>query len=394
MNVRFLTSQRRADERLLWSRDIRFVKQLAEGLAGARLLELEGGVCLIAPASQLTDGAASDVARASRNPEYGLVGVDPSIPEPDRYLVALGAAVQQSGLADRIGMGRSIQIAQTKTLDHFFTLRAVHQVAFQPIVELATGELYEHECLFRPVMPTLPQSISAIVQAAIDTGRSVELDLFIVRIILERAARMQTARNAPGGKPLRLSINLTPEGLLDPRFEAHAFAAMVQAAGLQPRQLTVEVTEQQAVSDVGPLKRQARALRKLGFGFAVDDAGAGYASFTLVAALRPSIIKIDREIVRGVRRDGAKQALVEAFVSFGRRIDAQLVAEGIERRHDLETLIELGVEFGQGFLLGRPALEPAPPRRLPRRVVATLSGTGGPDHDERLAALTASTRPR
>ncbi|TME84865.1 MAG: EAL domain-containing protein, partial [Chloroflexi bacterium] len=68
--------------------------------------------------------------------------------------------------------------------------------------------------------------------------------------------------------------------------------------------------------------------------------------------------------------------------------------EGIERRHDLETLIELGVEFGQGFLLGRPALEPAPPRRLPRRVVATLSGTGGPDHDERLAALTASTRPR
>ena len=371
--MRFFTPGRRSDERLLWSRDIRFVNQLAQELPGARLLDLEGGICLIAPALLLTDAHAAEVARASRSPDYGLVSVDSSISESDRYLIALGAAVQQSGLADRIGMGQSIQVAQTKTLDHFFTLRAMHQVFFQPIVELATGELHEHECLFRPVMPTLPQSISAIVQAAIDTGRSTELDVFIIRIILERAGGLQRAAAAANAPAPRLSINLTPSGLLDPRFEAHAFAAMVQAAGLKQRQITVEVTEQQAVSDVGPLKRQARALRKLGFGFAVDDAGAGYASFTLVAALRPSIIKIDREIVRGVHRDDAKQALVEAFVSFGRRIDARLVAEGIERRSDLESLIELGVEYGQGFLLGRPAPEPELPRRLPRRVVASLT---------------------
>jgi EAL domain-containing protein (putative c-di-GMP-specific phosphodiesterase class I) len=86
--------------------------------------------------------------------------------------------------------------------------------------------------------------------------------------------------------------------------------------------------EQQAVSDVVPLKRQVKALRRLGFGFAIDDAGAGYASFALIAALRPSIIKIDRLIAAGVARDDAKQALVEAFVSFGRRIGARLLAEG------------------------------------------------------------------
>ena len=83
-------------------------------------------------------------------------------------VVALSAAVQLSGLADRIGMAQSTQVVQTKTLDYFFNLRNVHQVAFQPIVELSTGELYEYECLFRPNMPMLPQSISAIVQAAID----------------------------------------------------------------------------------------------------------------------------------------------------------------------------------------------------------------------------------
>ena len=118
------------------------------------------------------------------------------------------------------------------------------------------------------------------------------------------------------------------------------------------------------MSDVGALQRRVRALRRIGFGFAVDDAGAGYASFALIAALRPTVIKIDRDVVHGISRNDAKQALVEAFVSFGRRIGAHLLAEGIERRADLAALTELGVELGQGYLLGRPAPEPLPPRRV------------------------------
>jgi EAL domain-containing protein (putative c-di-GMP-specific phosphodiesterase class I) len=179
--------------------------------------------------------------------------------------------------------------------------------------------------------------------------------------------------------PMHVSINFTPASLLDPRFEASALADLVEEHGLSPRQITLECTEQQAVSDVVPLKRQVKALRRLGFGFAVDDAGAGYASFTLIAALRPSIIKIDREIVSGIRLDDAKQALVEAFVSFGRRIGAHLVAEGIETRSDLATLVELGVEFGQGYLIGKPDADPIVPRR---GQVLRLAGTR-----DRLTAL-------
>jgi EAL domain-containing protein (putative c-di-GMP-specific phosphodiesterase class I) len=261
-------------------------------------------------------------------------------------------------------MAPSTQVVQTKTLDYFFNLRNVHQVAFQPIVELATGNLYEYETLFRPNMPMLPQSISAIVHAAIDTGRSVELDAFIVRLILERAGRLEAARSAQGLPPFRYAINLTPASLLDARFEPKVLAATIGEAGLSAHQLTVECTEQQAVSDIGPLVRRVKALRRAGFGFAIDDAGAGYASFTLIAALRPSIIKIDRDIVSGIARNDAKQALVEAFVSFGRRIGARLVAEGIERRVDLAMLTALGVQLGQGYLLGKPAYEPAAPRPI------------------------------
>jgi EAL domain-containing protein (putative c-di-GMP-specific phosphodiesterase class I) len=359
--VRFFQGKS-APERLLWSRDIRFATRLAQATPGARVLELESGMVVIGPASELTDTRASSVAELVHSPPYGLVDLDPTLDVGERHLAAMAEAVQLSGLADRIGMSPSSQLVQMKTLDYFFSLRNLHQVAFQPIVELVTGRLHEYECLFRPSMPMLPQSISAIVHSAIDTGRSVELDTFIVRLILARAGEIEAQRQAAGEPSIRIAINFTPATLLAAPFEAKAFVAMVQAAGLSPKQITLECTEEQAVPDVDQLKRQVKTLRRLGFGFAVDDAGAGYASFALIAALRPSIIKIDRLIAAGVARDDAKQALVEAFVSFGRRIGARLLAEGIERRADLSMLSSLGVELGQGYLIGRPSFVPQEPR--------------------------------
>ncbi len=343
-----------------------FVRLLAAHVLESRLLELDTGMVLIGPADALTDLAAARVARDANDPEYGLVAVDDALPERDRYLKAMSSAVQLSGLADRIGMAQSTQVVQTKMLDYFFSLRTLHTFAYMPIVTLSTGELYEYECLFRPQMPMLPQSISSVVQAAINTDRTVELDVYIVATALEFVGRLEAVRRGDGLPPQRFAINLTPFSLINKAFEASSMAASVRAVGLEPRQITIECTEQQSVPDIVPLQRQVRALRKLGFGFAVDDAGAGYASFALIAALKPSVIKIDRDIVHGLNHDEAKQALVEAFVAFGRRIGAHLLAEGIERRADLEALKALGVEHRQGYQLGRPAPEPEPPRRLDR----------------------------
>jgi EAL domain-containing protein (putative c-di-GMP-specific phosphodiesterase class I) len=367
----FSTTRRPPDEHLLWSRDIRFVHRLTAVVAGARAIELDAGTVLIAPAAQLTEHVIEGVVGKDQHPEYGLVSVDTDLPESDRYLVATASAIQLSGIADRIGMAQSSHIVQTKMLDYFFSLRTLHHVAFQPIITLATGRLHEYECLFRPEMPMLQQSISSVVAAAIHTDRAVELDAFIIGEILKRAGRMEAVGRELGQEPRRFAINLAPTSLLHPTFEARALAAMVRDAGLTPSRITIECTEQESVADVGPLRRQVKSLRRLGFGFAVDDAGAGYASFSLVAAIRPSIIKIDREIVHGIAADDAKRALVEAFVSFGARIGARLVAEGIESRADLALLTALGVDFGQGFLLGRPSAEPAQPRIVgPARVRA------------------------
>ncbi len=360
----FANPRRQLEERLLWSRDIRFVHWLASVAPGSRVLELDSGAVLIGPASVLTESLAREVAEEAGVAHFGLTTIEAGLPEADRYLTALSAAVQVSGLADRIGMSPSTQVVQTKMLDYFFSLRRLHRIAFQPIVDLRTGELHEHECLFRPDMPMLPQSITSIVLAAIDTDRSIELDGFLIAAILERGGDIQRHRRAAGEPTLRIAINITPASLLDPRFGAGHLAEMVRAADLDPRQITLECTEQQAVVDVLPLQRAVKALRRAGFGFAVDDAGAGYASFALIASLRPTVIKIDRDIVTGIARDDARQALVEAFVSFGRRIGARLLAEGIERRSDLAMVTALGVDLGQGYLLGKPALEPQAPRSM------------------------------
>ncbi|HEX7492284.1 MAG TPA: EAL domain-containing protein [Candidatus Limnocylindrales bacterium] len=360
--MRFGRARQGAVERLLWSRDSRLVSRIAQNLPQARIIELaDSGWCVLGDAGDLTEALILPLAQTST---YGLADVDPSLPVAERYVVALGHAVQISGLGDRIGMEETPEITKRKVLDYFFALKENHHVEFQPIVDLRTMEAQEWECLFRPHMPMLPQTISSIVDAALVAKRPVDFDMFVVEATLARIA--EVAVPGPLGRRTRYSINLLPASLLAPHFEAGVFADRVRRVGLSPRQIVVECTEQQAIADIARLKKQVRALRRLGFGFAIDDAGAGYASFNVIAALEPSIIKIDREIVSriGNKDSDAKKALVEAFVSFSRRIGAKVVAEGIENRRDLLALQEREVDFGQGFLLGRSACTPTQPRRV------------------------------
>jgi EAL domain-containing protein (putative c-di-GMP-specific phosphodiesterase class I) len=146
------------------------------------------------------------------------------------------------------------------------------------------------------------------------------------------------------------SLNVTPEGILSPA---------LQAIFLEHKPLdavVIELTEQVEIDDYEALGLALAPLRHAGAIVAVDDAGSGYASLQRIMRVRPEFVKVDREFISGIDTDDAKSAVVETLGAFASRLDAWLVAEGVERQEELDELIRLGVPLAQGLALCRPDL--------------------------------------
>ena len=146
-----------------------------------------------------------------------------------------------------------------------------------------------------------------------------------------------------------ISINASPSLILDPRL-----AETIYDSGIALERLTLEITEHAAVTEYDDIKSALLVLRERGVHLAVDDMGAGYASFSHVLKLRPDVIKLDRSMIVDIAADPAKRAFVTAIVLLALELDATITAEGIETRAELDTVESLGVDYAQGFHIGRP----------------------------------------
>ena len=180
--------------------------------------------------------------------------------------------------------------------------------------------------------------------AALNMQSSV--DLACVRAALQAASNIGEAD---------LFVNVLIGTLVDQSGVA-ALDKAVYEARVDPAAVVLEFSEREPVPDLALLQRIAAELRARGFRIAVDDAGAGHASMRVIAELRPEFIKVDRSLITGIDADRARRALVVALLSFSGHIGARVIAEGIETQREQETLQSLGVQFGQGWLLGRPVL--------------------------------------
>lgn len=216
--------------------------------------------------------------------------------------------------------------------------------AFQPIRSLATGAVIGAEALTRFVSP-LGLSPEAWFTDAASVGLGAELELLAARNALA------AARSLP--PELYVAINLSPPACLAP-----GLAEVLSSTEVVRRRILLEVTERVAVSDYAPLAAVLTPLRRSGLRIAVDDAGAGFASMHHILQLKPDVIKLDRKIIAGIDGDGGQRALGAAMVGFAREIGAAVVAEGIETERELAAVTRLGMDAGQGYLLGRPAVRP------------------------------------
>lgn len=211
-------------------------------------------------------------------------------------------------------------------------------VLFQPIVDLRVGAVVGAEALSRfPSDPTrAPDRWFADAEVA---GLRTELELFAIRAAVARAD------DIPG--QIYLSLNVSPSSV---------GADLCRAISPFPLdRVVIEVTEHARVADYNALRSDLEALRAGGGRLAVDDAGAGFASLRHIVRLEPDVIKIDMSITRGIDRDRRKRAVARGLTSFATEIGTAVVAEGVETDDEIAALRELGVAYGQGYRLGRPA---------------------------------------
>jgi diguanylate cyclase (GGDEF)-like protein len=238
---------------------------------------------------------------------------------------------------------------------------------FQPLVDLNSGRTIGYEALSR-FNTEIKRSPDAWFNQAQACGRGLQLEIAAIRAAL-------AAPHRPPGT--YLSLNFSPSAI-----------ASSKIMGILPQDLSsvvIEVTEHELAAEDGALEEGIERLRARGARIAVDDAGSGYAGLKQLMRVQPDVIKLDRSLVEGIHNDGAKTALVEFFVMFARRVGAGILTEGIETVDELRTLVNLGVNYGQGFLLGRPAEPWKPVSQEITRALATgalrthvARGPGGP----------------
>ena len=217
-------------------------------------------------------------------------------------------------------------------------------VAFQPIVDLASGRVVGAEALARFTDPegnAIPTERCFLDAHAVDLG--VELEMSVIR----RALSCERDR-LPAGRYLALNVS--------PAVLEHDDLAFELAAHRTGRPLVVEITEHQPVEDYVALSVCLDRLRELGVRIAVDDVGSGFASFRHVTRVNPDILKLDRTLVCGIDDDPVRQSLASAIVAFASDVGAVVVSEGIENESELCCLKGLAVGCGQGFYLARPNL--------------------------------------
>lgn len=226
--------------------------------------------------------------------------------------------------------------------------RRMLSARFQPILELRTGAVHGFEGLIRGPSDTVLHSPLNLFRVASRFDLLPELESACIHALVEAYAQ--------SGQTAHLFLNVSPRALLNAYRDP--WLRDFQGYGLAPKQVVIELTESEPTFDWAPLLQAAEYFRALGFAIALDDLGEGFASLKMWSELRPDYVKIDKYFVQGVSFDPVKHQFLKSIGELASRMGAITVAEGIETEADLSTVMDLGLDLVQGYLLGRPAQIP------------------------------------
>lgn len=242
---------------------------------------------------------------------------------------------------------------------------------WQPVVDLADG----HVCGVEALIRWRDQS-GGLVPPGEFLPLAEEMGLIesIGEWVVDELGRQHT-RWRDEGVDLQMGFNLSPRQLWSPRL-SESLLGRLRDAGVEPRRVTVEVSEATAMADPDRAQQVLYELRAWGLGIAIDDFGVGHASLARMSVLPADVLKIDRSLIRGIDGDHELVGMVRASIALAKSLAITPLAVGVETETEAATLRELGCELGQGFLFSRPL----PGEQIPDLVrTRSLAGAAMPE---------------
>jgi EAL domain-containing protein (putative c-di-GMP-specific phosphodiesterase class I) len=222
-------------------------------------------------------------------------------------------------------------------------------MAFQPIIDVDTGDVFAHEALVRPT----GGGTAADVLNQINESNRYSFDQQCRVTAIDLAARL--------GMETLLSINFLPNAVYQP---AACLAKTFEAAARAQfplHHLMFEVTENEPARDVGHLQSIFTEYKRHGMITAIDDFGAGHSGLNMLADFQPDVLKIDMALTRSIHTDSVRYKIADAIIRLCGSLNISVIAEGIETIQEAVVLRNLGVRLFQGYLFARPAVEALPP---------------------------------
>jgi EAL domain-containing protein (putative c-di-GMP-specific phosphodiesterase class I) len=275
---------------------------------------------------------------------YAMAVHNPLI-HPDRIL--------RRALADALDLAahsrRADQLQVRERLQDII-LRERVVTAYQAIMDIEDRTVLGFEALSRGPRGSGLEGADALFGAATHHNLLVELDRLCRKRALLSSGRIPT--NA------KIFVNTLPATIRDPQFRGKALIDFLDKAQVAPDRIVIEITEKLVIDNYNLFRETMAYFTDLGMSFAVDDVGAGYSGLESIARLKPTYLKIDMMLVRDVHASLVNREMVKAIIALGRGIGSQVIAEGIHTDEEARALLDMGVDWGQGYLLARP--DPGP----------------------------------
>ena len=246
------------------------------------------------------------------------------------------------------------------------------RIYYQPVVELATRRIVSFEALLRWDHPSQGLiSPYRFIEAAEDTGILVSIGHWLILQACRQLCEWEASRFSD--QPMNITVNVSARQFADARL-VNDIQDALQQTGVDPSRLQLEMTESVAAADPKLTVTVLSHLKHFGIGVILDDFGTGTTSLRGLRQFPVDALKIDRSLVREMQTDRAASDIVELITAMAHKMNLKAIAEGIETARQLERLLELGCEFGQGYYFSQPMEARAAQQFMRQQVAAARAG--------------------